>query len=97
MGEAMIQANEGVALAQQAGSVVNQIKDGSDRAINLAKDISAALAEQSSASNAIAAHVEKVAQMSDENSAAATETASAAKHLEQLAGAMYAAVSQFKI
>lgn len=97
MGEAVNQANDGVALAQQAGSVVNQIKDGSDRAINVTKDISTSLAEQSSASTAIAAQVERVAQMSDKNSAAATETASAAKHLEQLAGTMRAAVSRFKI
>jgi len=97
MGDVMNQANEGVSLAQQAGSVVNQIKDGSDRAINLAEDISIALTEQSSASNAIATHVEEVSQMSEESSVAATKTASAAKQLEQLTGTMRAAVNRFKI
>lgn len=97
MGDVVNQANEGVSLAQQAGSVVNQIKDGSDRAINLAEGISLALTEQSSASNTIATHVGKVSQMSADSSAAATETASAAKQLEQLTGTMRAAVNRFQI
>ena len=97
MGEATERANEGVELAQQAGSVVHQINDGSDHAIRLANDIASALDEQTAASNVIAAQVEAVARKSDESSAAAAETASAAKHLEQLAGSMHAAVSRFKL
>lgn len=97
MGEATERANEGVELAQQAGSVIHQINDGSDHAIRLANDIASALDEQTKASNVIAAQVEAVARKSDESSTAAAETASAAKHLEQLAGSMYAAVSRFKL
>jgi len=97
MNNAVNQVDGGVALAQQAGDSINQIKDGAGQVISVVNDISAALAEQSSASNDIASHVERVAQMSEENSAAAGETASAANHLEQLAGTMRSAVSRFRI
>jgi len=97
MNSAVTQVDGGVALAQQAGDSINQIKDGAGQVINVVNDISAALVEQSSASNDIASHVEKVAQMSEENSAAAGETASAANHLEQLAGTMRSTVSKFRI
>ena len=65
--------------------------------IQVVNDISSALAEQSVASNDIAAHVEQVAQMTEENSAAAGAAASAAANVEQLAGEMRSAVSRFKI
>ncbi len=97
MSEAVEQVGGGVALAEQAGEAINQIKDGSGQVIAVVDDISTALAAQSDASNDIAAHVERVAQMSEENSAAAKETASAATHLEQLANAMRTAVSRFRI
>jgi methyl-accepting chemotaxis protein len=97
MGEAVEQVGGGVALAEQAGDAINQIKEGAGQVIAVVNDISSALVEQSSASNDIASHVEKVAQMSEENSAAAGETASAANHLEQLSGTMRAAVSRFRI
>lgn len=48
------------------------------------------------ASNDIACQVEKVAQMTEENSASA-ETASAAGNLQELANHMQTAVSRFKI
>ncbi len=87
----------GVALAQQAGVAINQIKEGSGRVVSVVNDISSALAEQSSASDDIAKHVEEVAQMSEKNSAAANQTADAAGHLEQLTGAMRTLVSRFRI
>jgi methyl-accepting chemotaxis protein len=65
--------------------------------VRVVNDISAALIEQSSASNDIATHVERVAQMSEENSTAAGQSAAAAQHLEELANAMRASVAQFRI
>jgi len=97
MGTAVNQVGNGVTLAQKAGDAINQIKGGANQVINMVNDISSALVEQSSASNDIAAHVEKVAQISEENSAAAGETAGAAKHLEQLADTMRSEVSRFKM
>ncbi|MBS4099085.1 MAG: methyl-accepting chemotaxis protein [Sulfuricella sp.] len=97
MGSAVEQVNSGVALANQAGASIIQIKDGADRVVGVVDDISAALAEQSSASNEIAGQVEKVAQMTEENSATAHETSDAAANLQELANAMRSAVGRFRI
>ena len=96
-GSAVRQVGGGVALARQAGDAINQIRESAGQVVGVVNDISAALAEQNSASHEIAAHVEKVAQMSEENSAAAHESACAAKHLEELADTMRASVSRFRI
>jgi methyl-accepting chemotaxis protein len=91
------QVDEGVALAQQAGDAINQIKLESSQVLRTVSDISAALEEQSKASNDIAAHIEKVAQLTGENSGAAEQTADAAGHLAQLADDMRTTVNRFKI
>lgn len=86
----------GVELAQQAGDAINQIKDESSKVLDTIRQISAALVEQSSASNDIVVNIEKVAQMTEENIAATDGTASAADNLENLADQMRAAVNRFK-
>ncbi|MDP2821704.1 MAG: methyl-accepting chemotaxis protein [Sulfuritalea sp.] len=97
MGSVVTQVQDGVALAKQAGEAINQINQGAGQVINVVGDISAALTEQNSASHDISAHVENVAQMSEKNSAAVGEIASAANHLDQLASAMREAVNEFRI
>lgn len=97
MGSMVEQVGGGVELASRAGSSIVQIRGGAEQVVWVVNDISSALAEQSRASNEIACQVEKVAQMTEQNSAAAAETASTAAHLQKLADAMHAAVRQFKI
>ncbi|MDP2785312.1 MAG: methyl-accepting chemotaxis protein [Sulfurimicrobium sp.] len=97
MENAVERVGSGASLAQQAGDAINQIKSGADQVIQVVNDITSALAEQTVASNDIAAHVEQVAQMTEENSAAASSAASAAANVEQLAGEMRRVVSRFKI
>jgi methyl-accepting chemotaxis protein len=53
--------------------------------------------EQSHASNNIAQQVENVAQMTEENSAVAKNSAGAANELDQLATEMLNNIKQFKI
>ena len=96
MAEAGSQVDGGVILAQQAGDAINQIKEKSAQVLRTVGDISSALAEQSSASNDIATHIEKVAQMTEENSAATKETAGASDRLVQLADTMRTAVNRYK-
>lgn len=96
MSEAGSQVDGGVALAQQAGDAINQIQKKSAQVIQTVDDISSALAEQSSASNDIAAHIERIAQMTEENSVATHATAEASNHLDQLANAMRASTNWFK-
>jgi methyl-accepting chemotaxis protein len=91
------QVDGGVALAQQAGEAINQINAGSSQVLSTVSDISSALAEQSKASNDIAAHIERVAQMTEENSASAELSASAASDLAKLADDMRTTVNRFKI
>ena len=91
------QVDGGVALAQQAGDAINHIKLESSQVLRTVSDISTALEEQSKASNEIAAHIEKVAHLTGENSRAAEQTASAAGQLAQLADDMSATVNRFKI
>lgn len=91
------QVDGGVALAQQAGEAINQIKLESSQVLRTVSDISSALEEQSKASNEIAAHIDKVAHLTGDNSAAAEQTASAAGQLAQLADDMSATVNRFKI
>jgi methyl-accepting chemotaxis protein len=91
------QVDGGVALAQQAGEAINQIKTGSSQVLSTVSDISTALAEQSKASNDIAAHIEKVAQMTEENSASAEQSAGAASDLAKLADDMRTTVNRFKV
>jgi methyl-accepting chemotaxis protein len=97
MSAAVTQVDGGTALARQAGEAITQITDGAGKVICVVSGISEALVEQTAASNDIASHVEKVAQMSEQNSAAANDAAHAARHLEQLAGTMRAAVGRFRI
>ena len=97
MEETVKQVDGGVELAQQAGDAINQIKQESAEVIKTIDDISAALIEQSAASNDIAAHIEKVAQMTEENSATAEQSASAANLLAKLADDMRDTVNRFKV
>ena len=96
MGEGVIQVNQGVELAGQAGAAINQISSGAQRVSHVVSDISNAIREQSIASSDIARNVERVAQMSDENHTAAEETASTARNLEDLAAELESTVAMFK-
>ncbi len=97
MGGAMQQVDGGVALAHRAGESIDQIRGSANHVIEVVNEISAALVEQSSASNSIAGHVEKVAQNTEKNSVAATESAAAAQRVDALAASMRDTVSRFKI
>jgi methyl-accepting chemotaxis protein len=96
MSGAVGQVDAGVSLAQQAGDAITQIKQESEQVLRTVGEISSALVEQSTASNDIASHVEKVAQMTEENSAAAEGTAGSANDLAQLADHMRTAINRFK-
>ena len=90
------QVNQGVQLAGQAGDAINQISAGAQRVSHAVSDISNAIKEQSVASSDIARNVERVAQMSDENHAAAEKTANIARNLEDLAAELEHTVATFK-
>jgi methyl-accepting chemotaxis protein len=88
---------EGVTLSRRAGESIGRIKEGANRVQADVSDISNALHEQSSASNDIARNVERIAQMSEENSAAVRGTAETARELERLATELQNEVRRFRV
>jgi methyl-accepting chemotaxis protein len=97
MGRVVQQVESGRALAQNAGERMAEIREEAGKVSNAVTEISNALKEQSQASHDIAKHVESIAQMTDENNAAAEETASGARRLHQLSDSVASTLAQFKI
>jgi len=97
MNDAVTRADDAAVLAHEAGDAINKIKGGVSSVEDAVADISSSLEEQSRASNNIASHVEKVAQMVEENNAAAAQTADSAVRLEQLSTDMRSVVSSFRL
>ncbi|MCX8144797.1 MAG: methyl-accepting chemotaxis protein [Azovibrio sp.] len=91
------QVESGQGLAQEAGERIQAIRAEAGRVAEAVTEISNALKEQSQASQDIARHVESIAQMTDENNAAAEETAASATRLDQLAQEVSQTVAQFKV
>ena len=87
----------GVALADQVGTAVTNIQEGSREVQSCVNDASSALAEQSVASQSIAQQVERVAQAAEQNSAAAKNVSEAATSIKHLAGSMRNTVARFKV
>ncbi len=88
---------EGVARANTAGSSMHDINNSSVVVLDAVGDISSALSEQKSASIDIAKNVERIAQITEENSLAVTNVSSAATHLEALAIGLRQSAARFKL
>lgn len=86
----------GVAMAQQAGQSMANIRQGAQQVLLAINEITSALGEQSSAGGQVALGVENIAQMADENSSAVAEIAVTAERLAHLADSLQQAVDQFK-
>jgi aerotaxis receptor len=88
---------EGVQLAHQAGDSITQIQESAHQVIGAVDDIASALREQSATSHDIARHIEQIAHMSEEGSAAVANTSHSAQNLQDMAGHLDKIVTQFKI
>jgi len=97
MERGVVKVGAGVSLAREAGESITRIEEGSGRLLEAVNDISDALKEQSQASNDIAKHVERIAQMSEENSIAVKETTHATHSLERLSSGLQHSISRFLI
>jgi methyl-accepting chemotaxis protein len=87
----------GVDRANAANTAITQIRASSGLAVDRVGEISNAIREQGIASTSIAQQVEKIAQMSEENHAAAENTSATAEELDTLAHRMKEIVSQYKV
>ena len=97
MDDTVKRVSSGVELADQAGEAITRISASTDHLVKGVEDISGALQQQNLAYQDVARHVERIAQMTEENSYAAKETAGAAQHLESLSQAMQQAVARFRL
>ncbi|QDQ28263.1 methyl-accepting chemotaxis protein [Chitinimonas arctica] len=86
-----------VASAEQARSAIERITKSAAVVEDAVGVINTALKEQTTASTQIASRVEQVAQMSEENTAAASATAASAQGLTVLATAMREEVKHFNV
>lgn len=97
MSDEVQQVNAEAEAAAEVGTMLTAMRDSSVRMKSAIHDVSASLKEQSAASTELAKHVERIAQMTEENSAAVQETATAASTLSDLASRMQGMVGQFRV
>lgn len=93
----VLQVDEGKSLSGQASEQMGVIRDSAGSVVGAVQGISDSLSEQNTAAHEIAKQIENVARMTDENSAAASETAKVARDLDALAADLRAAMEQFKV
>jgi methyl-accepting chemotaxis protein len=86
----------GVEQAQLAGQTISQVQQQSRQVVDAVSEITVALREQSAASTEIAQNVERIAQMAEENNAAASGNADTAGTLRNLAQTLSAAIARFR-
>ncbi|GAB2897423.1 hypothetical protein GCM10027046_28710 [Uliginosibacterium flavum] len=87
----------GVVNAQQAGESIDRIKAGSVAAAGVVEDIAGAIREQQTASTQIAQNIEQIAQMSEQNSAAAGASATAVSRISQAGREIAQSLSLYKV
>ncbi|HZX29920.1 MAG TPA: methyl-accepting chemotaxis protein [Rhodocyclaceae bacterium] len=97
MESAVVQVNEGGALAHEANEAIGRISTASAQVAEAVNNISDALHEQGKVTDQLAGNVERIARMSEENSRNSSDSAGSARHLENLAGEMRQAVTRFRV
>lgn len=97
MAGVVAQVGVGVDKAHQANASIRQIGDGSRGSVLMVGEIAGAIREQGTATTSIAQQVERIAQMAEESSAAAANSADAARTLDRLATEMQQIVGQYRV
>jgi aerotaxis receptor len=89
--------NDGVELARKAGDSVSSIREAAENAARDVDDITHAIQEQSLAARDIAQRIEKIAQGTEENTLASTQTAESAKQMAELSKQLDELAARFRI
>ena len=87
----------GVKMAGKAGDAMEQVEGSVRQVLDAVGEISTALREQRTASNEIAGNVEKIARMTEENSAAIGSVSHSANQMVELAQVLKKQTSSFKL
>ncbi len=91
------QATGSLDLVHRAEESVHIINDGSERVRGTVTDMAGSIREQDSAVQQIAANIERIAQMTEQNSASAASNSDTAGHLDRLAATLQSGVARFKV
>ncbi|MBI1907195.1 MAG: methyl-accepting chemotaxis protein, partial [Rhodocyclales bacterium] len=91
------QASQSADLAREAGGALEKIRGGSEAVTARVKDIAGAVREQSVAIQEIARNMERIAQMTEENNAAAGANRNTAERLDKLSRGLQQLVSRFQV
>jgi len=97
MGTGVVQVNQGVELAAQAGSAIADIQQSFKQVLGVIEQISLSLNEQNTASQEVAGHIERIAGMSAQNSEATQHSTKVAHELKTLSNGLNQAVSRFTL
>ena len=97
MEQAGTRVETGVELAKSAGSAIARIQTEAEAVLSSVDEIALSLREQGTVTHDIANHVERIARMSEDNSALADESAKAAHQLKSLAASMREEVQRFQL
>lgn len=81
----------------EAGSVMNALRESSAHSARMVAEISSAIIEQAAASTAVAQQVEQTAHLAEKSSESAASAANSADILYQLAEEQMAVLSRFKV
>ena len=97
MRSAVDQVNSSVARASGAGTTIRNIGEGSRAAESMVGEITDAIHAQSAASISVAQSVERIAQMAEQSTGAANDSAAAAQRLDILAHEMSTITDQYRL
>ncbi|SMF26464.1 methyl-accepting chemotaxis protein [Pseudogulbenkiania subflava] len=97
MGTVNRQISSGVKKAAEAAHILQEISQGVVIALGKVREVSAATAEQSQASNNMANNVERIAMMVEESSATVSAANGNIRSLEQLASQLQVAAAHFHL
>lgn len=97
MQQANIQVTESLELVGRTETALHRIGDDSREVASNVQSIADAVREQDVAIQQVAANVEKIAQMAEENSAAAASSSDTATQLDRLSGELKGSVARFKV
>jgi methyl-accepting chemotaxis protein len=91
------QAAHSVTMAREAETVLGQIVRGSEEVVQRVEEIASAIQEQDTAVHDIAVNVERIAQMTEENNAAARHNGELAETLDGLSGTLRESIGRYRI
>ena len=97
MQQANTQVTESLELVGKTEAALHRIGDDSNDVANNVQSIANAIREQDAAIHQVAANIEKIAQMAEENCSATASSSDTAIQLDRLSGALKDSVARFKV